>query len=349
MKLNTITSVLGRALILAAAGAVLAGCAGLPAAPQSASQLGTGASRTYTHAAALRFTGTMSVPEGALEFSVTEGGRGRAQDGGALAEGSGTVAGVPFRYLATPGGTYLQGQSYWQAYYQGQADQQTQARGYEEKWVRVEAPNDVVSSLSALLDLGGVESDLFLHADSLKKGGTREDDGRRATALTYAGHIFWVVPGNPDRLVGFTAPVAGAMRSVNVKIAPAAALHVEDPAESQVVDPDDGSTLPARFEARDARGEGCSPDSCRVTADIVNLGGEAEGQSTVRIWVVDASGATAAACTTVIAPFPGTSGTASCLLSGAEWRAWAGTNPGLVRLPSVPAQAEITSNPPYTG
>lgn len=348
MRYRALRTLLGPAIAGAVLTMLLAGCAGLPFGSQSASQLASGAAQSWVKASGFRFTGTESVSEGTLHFTVTE-----STDGG-QGKGTGTLAGKPFSYLAASSNQYLKGQSFWQEYYTGQQDQQTTAKGFESKWAQATG-NDVALALQELPDLGGVVGNLESDANSFKKGAqTRTIDGHQATPLTFGGDTFWVAPGNPDQLVGFSAATAGELQNVNVTIASAKAPDVAAPSQAQTVNPDDPSTLPAQYQVLDATNNenSCDENSCEVSADVMNQGGAPQGTSTLEIIAQDPNtNATIATCTATIPAIPAEqSGTASCTISGPAWHSWAlaaGNADGGFFF--FNATAQITANPPYVG
>ncbi len=345
MRNARIQTVLGWALGGAAALVLLTGCSGLPFAPQSASQLADGASSSWYKDGAFQFKGRLSVREGAVDFTVTESANG------GQARGSGTLVRKPFTYLAASSNEYLKGQSFWQQYYTGQNDNQTQARGFEQNYA-VASGNDVAAALSQLPDLGGDLAQLQSDANSFKKGATRTIDGQQATQLSFGGDTFWVAAGNPDQLVGFKAATAGQLQNVDITIAAAKVPNVSAPPQAQTVNPLQPSTLPAQYSVIDASNNenACDPNSCQLQADIENLTGAPQGTSTVQLTAQDPNtNASIISCNvTIPAIASNQSQTVSCTVSGSVWNAWA-TNAenaggGFAFFTVV---AQITANPPY--
>lgn len=338
---------LGSTLAGVASLLLLASCSGLPFVSQSASQLATGAANSWYKDPAFQFKGSLSISEGTVDFTVAE------TSDGSQARGTGSLAGKPFTYLAASSNKYLKGQSFWQQYYSGannQNDNQTEARGFEEKYVKTEG-NDVATALQELGYLGGDVSQLSSDASSFKKGGTRTINGHQATQLTFGGDSFWVAQGNPDQLVGFKAATAGQLQNVDVTISSTKVPNVSAPAQSNSVDPYQASTLPAYYQA-DAEPNNendCNQNSCVLQASITNQGGAPEGTSTVQITAQDLdTNANIASCTANIpAIASGQSQTVSCTISGSAWTNWANSQSGdLIFFQST---AQVIANPPYTG
>jgi hypothetical protein len=340
-------TVLGPALAGAAALLLLGGCSSLPFVAQSAAQLATGASTSWYRDAAFQFKGTLSVSEGTVDFTVTESANG------SQGRGTGTLAGKPFFYLAASSNQYLKGQSFWEQYYSGQSDDQTQARGFETHYA-VAGGNDVAGALDQLPDLGGDVSRLESDASAFRKDGTRTIDGQQATALAFGGDTFWVAAADTDQLVGFRATTAGRLQNVDVTIESTRLPNVSPPPQDQTVDPLQPSTLPARYSVVDATNNesACDQNTCQLQADIQNQAGAAQGISTVQLTAQDPNtNGNIASCTVSIpAIAPNQSETLSCTISGSAWNSWA-TNAenagGGVAFFDVVAQ--ITANPPYTG
>lgn len=329
---------------------LLASCSGLPFLSQSAAQLATGASNSWYKDAAFQFKGSLSTSEGTVEFNVTENSDGNQ------ARGTGTLAGKPFTYVAASSNQYLKGQSFWQQYYSGannQNDEQTLARGFENKYAK-DGGNDVAQAFQQLGYLGGDISQLSSDASSFKKGGSRTINGRQATQLTFGGDTFWVAQGSPDQLVGFKAATAGQLQNVDVTIEPTKVPNVSAPSQSDTVDPNNPSTLPAYYQAESATNNvnDCSPTACVIQADILNQGGAPQGTSTVQMTAQDPdTNADIASCTATIPAIASNQDqTVSCTLTGPQWSSWANNaanaGGGLFFFNVV---ARITANPPYTG
>lgn len=342
--LNHRVRTLTGAALAAAIALLLSGCGLLPFGSQSASELAKNSLLAWEKGSAYQFKGSLSLSEGPLHVNVTE-----SQDG-SQADGSGTLGGRPFSYRAANSNAYLKGQSFWQAYYQGHSDEQTEARGFEEKWVN-DPGTDVTSALHELIDLGGDLDHLSTDADSFKKGATRTIDGQQATALRYGGDTFWVTQGNPDQLVGFRAATAGSLSQVDVTMAQVKVPNVSAPSGSETVDPSDSSTLPALYNVVDADGDNgtCDPTTCPVEADIENEGGAPQGTSTVQITAQDLNtNANIASCTATIPSIaPGADAEVPCTITGAAWSAWANAQPDGDTFFNIVAQ--VTANPPYVG
>lgn len=348
---------LGRVVLAAiAALGLLTGCALSPfhsqsRSAQSPSQLAKGAFKSFENAPGYRFKGSMSVQEGRLDFTVAEAfSQGDPSSPGT---GSGTLAGKPFTYQATTSDSYLKGQSFWQAYYNGRPDEQTRARGFEDRYASA-LGNDVAIGLQKLMILGG--SNERLAEGSVKEGPQRTIDGRRATALRSGGDTFWVAPGNPDRLVGFQGATgdSGELHDIDVTIASTKAPDVGPPGDS--VDPTDPSTLPAQYVvvggAAPPKPGQCSQNSCAVDTTIRNDGGSPLRTSTVQLTAVDPNtNAAIASCAATIPDIPGNlTQDVGCTISGSAWNAWAtnarGAGSGDI---FCRVDAQITANPPYIG
>lgn len=240
-----------------AAALLLVGCAAISAAPrtppQSVSRLARGAFQSWSNATAFRFVGTEMLPTaGTLRFTVTESSDGRQ------GEATGTLNGKPFRYLATSGKQYLQGQSFWREYaadygagIPGTAVDTTLVKGFGDKYVQVDdgaavngvGYNEVATALPELTRLAGSITDLNTDVNTLRRGNdSRTIDGRQATPLRRDvdngafSETFWISQGKPDQLVGFN----GVTRDVysapfNVTIVFTQVPHVRPPTQGDTV------------------------------------------------------------------------------------------------------------------
>ena len=343
--------------MVAAAVLLLAGCGVIPFATQSPRDLASGALQSWSKSPAIRFEGRLSAREGTVRFTVTETRDSRK------GEGSGTLDGKPFTYLDASGNQYLKGQSFWQKYCvagcAGFASAEQAAKGIGERWGRATVPqnpndlpaNDVASALHSLASLGGAVSDLHRDSFQLKKVGTRTIGGHHATQLQACRGCerFWVVQGNPDRLVGFDAEIAGRyLSNVHVTITSVKVPDATAPTPVQTVDPQDPSTLPALYRiAHNEAGRDCNVNSCVLPVGIQNEAGAPQGTSTVQITA--AVGATeVGSCSATIPAIPsGGDQDVSCTITGAAWTAWA--SKAANTLLYVNTTGQITANPPYFG
>ena len=318
---------------------LLPGCAAIPFLGKSASQLAANASQEWTKAPAHEIAGTLVANGSPISVDVTVSTKSNG-DG----TGSGRFAGNPFQFLDAGGKAYLRGQSFWQAYYGNDQDQQTPAKGFEDRWT-LASDNDVAGAIQHLGNLGALAAELGGNAHEVKKGSDTTIGGQRAAPLTAAGTTWWVTESDPPSIVKVEATQALGMSDVTLFAAARSTVHAAVPGSGAYADPNDPTTLPAYYEVDGDSNDpsACDQNGCPLTITISNHGGQPEGQSVVEDDAYSDSDAPITSCDAPIPAIPsGQQGTVTCTLNGGAWSAF--VTAGNTHFYTRPA---IKSNPPY--
>lgn len=314
---------------------------------ESASQLATTAAANWNRAGAHRVRAifdSSNLPVTADEVIAT-----RTAD----ASGSGTAGGKPFQYLEVDGKSYLKGQSFWQGYYAGDSDEQLLAKGFQDNWT-LAGSNRVAEVLAGFSDLDHLVGLLSSEAKHLKKGRQQMYHGQPVTELTDGkGHVWWTTQGSQGQVVAATAPRSlglGQAAAVTLLAATAPApRNLASLLTKPVVDPNNPSTLPARYSAVSQHEPGsCNQNGCAIAVTVENMDGAPAGQGVVTVTAYKDSAQTQK-ITSCTADIPGSiptnqSGTATCTLAGAAWAAFANASPAGG---TFYVGIEVTANPPY--
>lgn len=314
-----------------------------PFRSESPSQLATTAAANWSRAAAHRVEGGFDV--GGLQVTADEVIGTRHANGA----GSGAGDGKPYQLLEMNGRAYLKGQSFWQAYFAGNPDDQMQARGYQENWTMA-GGTQVAAALTGLSDLDHLVPLLRSESPHLRKVTQGNVDGQAATELGDGkGHFWWITTGDGE-VVKATAAAAGSLKLValDAGAAPAPA-GLPRKLGKTVVNPSDPTTMPARYVPVAQHEVGsCGQTGCAINVTVENQGGTPTGQGTVMVKAYrdQADTKLITTCTADIPPSipSGQSGTATCTLSGAAWSTFVDGAPGGG---TFYVMNQVTADPPY--
>ena len=322
---------------------LLAGCGPtLPFLPKSAQDLASSGYQSFSQSKVVRLKGQFTSRD-AYQVDLT---MSRSGDGGV--SGSGVSGSAPFKVMVVGNKTYIQGQAYWQKLAAGDEDELREARAFGDKWV-VARGTSLSLALLQLRDLGGLASQLQEDSRRVKKGKETTIDGARVVPLTDGGTTYYVTQSSPNRLVRVASQSSGGtLRNVKLDVDYDAQLHVSTLGEGQFVDPDNPSTLPARYRtAGSAQFVGCNSDSpgCGLKVAIENQAGTPQGQSTAVLTVLKEDDTTPiGACN---APIPAVehnqTASVSCNIDGNAWNAFKQSVSGST---TIRGRVEI-KNPPY--
>lgn len=330
---------------VAVGGLLLAGCGPvvpLPFLPKSAQDLASSGSRSFAQSKVVRLKGQFTSRDPyQVDLTISRGG-----DGGV--SGSGTSGSAPFKVMVAGSKTYIQGQAYWQRVAAGDEDELREARAYGDKWVLARGTS-LSLALIQLRDLGGLASQLQEDSKRVKKGKETTVDGTTVVPLTDGATTYYVTQSSPNRLVRVVAQSSGgSLRNVKLDVDYDAQLHVSTLGEGQFVDPDDPSTLPARYRAAGVpQFVGCDRDSsaCGLKVSVENEAGPPQGQSTAVLSVLQEDERTPIG--TCNAPIPGVAhnqtANVSCNIDGNAWNAFKRSVSGST---TIHGHVDL-KNPPY--
>lgn len=307
----------------------------------STAQLADQAVAAWGQNAAEHFKGTLSTSGITLSVDVT---LAFGSSGDAL--GSGTANKAPFQYLSTGDQAYIKGQSFWQGYFTGQAQQQLLAKGYQDNYT-IATGNNVALAIQQLTRLGGAVQRLSSEDTSVRRGGgVLTVGGQMAVGLTDGTTTWWVTQGPKVQLVGLKSQSQGGLQNVDLLFQQAQAPTGLSGQLGSPVDPDDPSTMPALYEVTNVMQQNknnCNDVVCGFNVTVVNQEGKAAGQGvvTVSTYANQSSTQVLADCTANIPTTLATnqSVVVNCGVSGPGWQAYAGTN--------FYVKAIVTQNPPY--
>lgn len=311
---------------------------------ESASQLATNAAANWDKAGAHHIQAAYATSGMVVttdEMIATHGG---------AATGSGTANGKAYQLLDVNGKMYLKGQSFWQAYYAGDASDQELAKGFQENWTVADS-NRVAEVDASLSDLDQLVSLLAKEAKQVKKGQQRTYHGQPVTQLTDGrGHTWWTTEGSTGQVVELVSKSLGQAKTMILTAGTAQTPRgLADRLTKPVVNPGDPSTLPARYSALDQHEPGsCDQNGCPIDVTVENMGGAAAGQGVVTVTAFKDQSETQAV-TSCKANIPGNiptnqSGTATCTLAGSAWSAFVSSAPNGG---TFYVGIAVTTNPPY--
>jgi hypothetical protein len=322
---------------------LLAGCS-LSIFGPSAQDLATGAYRSLNGASTVHLTGQFTSRAKAYTIDVVLQPKRDGQ-----AAGSGSYSGIPFKYLAAGGTTYVAGQQFWQAV----SGDPKMARGYGEKWVIATPDTPVAAALDALHDLGGIETQLNTMAARMQKGNEATIDGTRVSLVTDGEVTYYISESAPMRLLRLQLAkgriTAEGLSNVRLDLHYDAPLKASSPAAGQFVDPNDPATLPAHYTLASASGlQNCDENTCGFTATVQNDSGAPEGQTVATLSLFkDATSTTLiGSCQVNVPPLQhAQTGDVTCRISGPGYAAfYASIAPG----GQAPVYKDVTfKNPPY--
>lgn len=330
---------------VAVGGLLLAGCGPtlpLPFLAKSAQDLASSGSQSFAQSKVVRLKGQFTSRD-PYQVDLT---MSRSGDGGV--SGSGVSGSAPFKVMVVGNKTYIQGQAYWQKVADGDEDQLREARAFGDKWV-VARGTSLSLALLQLRDLGGLASQLQEDSKRVKKGKETSLDGQKVVPLTDGATTYYVTQSSPNRLVRVVSQSSGSsLRDVKLDVDYNAQLHVSTLSQGQFVDPDDPSTLPARYStAGPPEFVGCDSDSpaCGLKVSVENEAGPPQGQSVAVLTVLKEDDRTPiGACN---APIPAVennqTASVSCNIDGNAWNAFKQAVNGST---TIHGHVDI-KNPPY--